>query len=306
MDVIDPPSGAHPASTTPTRRRSDRVERCHHGHRRAGPRARVRRASAPAGAGRPVVLVASWWPPASSCRKALTSASLFFYNADEAVAKEPSSAPAASASRARSRTTCSARADGADFTITFNGVEVPVDHTGDPPQLFKPGEPVVLEGHWSVDASACSCSDQMLVKHDANYTAKNSGALKQADEGGKVAPKTDHHRATPGPERRPSREPRPRHGRRRARPGRLALRGRDPRRRPRAQAPRPGAPGPDLHRGSCSAAAVAGGVRHGARPAHPRLHGAVRGRQRQHQHARCCSTWPPCGRRSRARSCCGC
>ncbi len=34
------------------------------------------------------------------------------------------------------------------FTIAFNGVEVPVVHDGDPPELFEPGIPVVLEGHW--------------------------------------------------------------------------------------------------------------------------------------------------------------
>ena len=89
--------------------------------------------------------------------KALTSATLFFYNADEAVAKQsrarhqPVPHPGHGRERHRART-----ADGADFTITYNGVEVPVDHVGDPPELFKPGEPVVLEGHWDPTASGCS------------------------------------------------------------------------------------------------------------------------------------------------------
>ena len=38
------------------------------------------------------------------------------------------------------------RATGVTFTVTFNGVEVPVAHDGDPPELFEPGIPVVLEG----------------------------------------------------------------------------------------------------------------------------------------------------------------
>lgn len=54
------------------------------------------------------------------------------------------------------------------FRISSKGVEVPVLHRGDPPELFKPGIPVVLEGHFSGDTFA---SDRMLVKHSETYVA---------------------------------------------------------------------------------------------------------------------------------------
>lgn len=56
------------------------------------------------------------------------------------------------------------------FTLTSKSVEVPVRHQGDPPELFRPGIPVVLEGHFQGDHFA---SDRMLVKHSETYVAKN-------------------------------------------------------------------------------------------------------------------------------------
>ncbi len=122
--------------------------------------------------------------------KALTSASLFFYNADEAVAKEHTLGTSTFRIQGTVEDDVKRTATGADFTITYDGVEVPVDHTGDPPQLFKPGEPVVLQGHWDANGQKLFLSDQMLVKHDATYTAQHGDRLKQADTGGKVAPKS--------------------------------------------------------------------------------------------------------------------
>ncbi len=57
-----------------------------------------------------------------------------------------------------------------DFTIANNGTQVAIVHDGDPPDLFKPGIPVVLEGKWSGDHFA---SDRIMVKHSASYTAKH-------------------------------------------------------------------------------------------------------------------------------------
>ena len=34
------------------------------------------------------------------------------------------------------------------FTLIKNDVRVPVQHKGDPPELFRPGIPVVLEGRF--------------------------------------------------------------------------------------------------------------------------------------------------------------
>ena len=47
---------------------------------------------------------------------------------------------------------------------------VPVLHQGDPPELFKPGIPVVLEGHF---VGTHFDSDRIMVKHSEDYIAKH-------------------------------------------------------------------------------------------------------------------------------------
>lgn len=62
-----------------------------------------------------------------------------------------------------------------DFSIYADKVTVAVVDTNDPPQLFRPGIPVVLEGHW---AGSYFASDLIMVKHTASYTAAHPGRLK--------------------------------------------------------------------------------------------------------------------------------
>jgi cytochrome c-type biogenesis protein CcmE len=116
--------------------------------------------------------------------QALTSASLYFYNADEAVAKR------ASLGDKRFRLqgtvlgdTIEETADGIDFDVAFNGVRVTARHEGDPPQLFKAGIPVVLEGRWDASGDWFD-SDRILVKHSEQYEADNGERLKEAEDGG--------------------------------------------------------------------------------------------------------------------------
>ncbi len=68
-----------------------------------------------------------------------------------------------------------------DFSIFANGVAVAVVDTGDPPQLFKAGVPVVLEGHWQGPVYE---SDQIMVKHTASYTEAHPERLKSQLPGG--------------------------------------------------------------------------------------------------------------------------
>ena len=56
------------------------------------------------------------------------------------------------------------------FTLIKNDVRVPVQHKGDPPELFRPGIPVVLEGRFQGDHFS---SDRILVKHSETYVAEN-------------------------------------------------------------------------------------------------------------------------------------
>lgn len=111
----------------------------------------------------------------------LTSASLYFYNADEAVAERDELGDR----RIRLQGTVLAGTvqptdDGVDFAVEFNDVRVDVRHAGDPPELFEPGIPVVVEGRWSEDAFA---SDTIRVKHSEEYEADYGDRLDDAGDG---------------------------------------------------------------------------------------------------------------------------
>ena len=101
----------------------------------------------------------------------LGNATLYFRTADEAVAQRES----LGGRRFRIQGdvvagTISQTGNDVSFTLAKNGVEVPVRHRGDPPELFQPGIPVVLEGHFEGQVFD---SDRILVKHSETYTAEN-------------------------------------------------------------------------------------------------------------------------------------
>jgi len=129
----------------------------------------------------------------------LGDATLFFRNADEAVAQR------AELGDRRFRLqglvdgdTLVATAAGVDFVVTYGGAEVTVTHQGDPPELFQTGIPVVLEGHWArvgdadgpapaaglpTDGGWYFTSDRMLVKHTEVYVADNPDRVVDYGEG---------------------------------------------------------------------------------------------------------------------------
>ena len=131
----------------------------------------------------------------------LGDASLFFYNADEAVERRdelaserfhlqgtPISAPV--------HTFWDDRPVLA-FSVGFDGAVVDVVHIGDPPELFQPGVPVVLEGAWRqgpgpgpviAEDGWHFASDRMLVKHDNDYRDRDSyeERIDEAEEGGSL------------------------------------------------------------------------------------------------------------------------
>ena len=59
-------------------------------------------------------------------------------------------------------------ATGVRFVLTDGKAEAEIDHTGDPPELFKEGAPVVCEGHWG--SGLVFLSDRIMIKHGADYT----------------------------------------------------------------------------------------------------------------------------------------
>lgn len=119
----------------------------------------------------------------------LTSASLYFYNADEAVAKREELADERFRLQGTVLGETIEQTDiGVDFAVAFNGIRVPVRHQGDPPELFQPGIPVVLEGRWA-DTGDQFESDTIKVKHSPEYEAENEERLDEAETGG-TAPKS--------------------------------------------------------------------------------------------------------------------
>jgi cytochrome c-type biogenesis protein CcmE len=101
--------------------------------------------------------------------KGLAGATTYFYTADQAVHMRPQLGD----TRFRIegtvvRGTVRRAGDRVDFSIANNGVQVAVDNTGYPPQLFQPGIPVVLEGQFQ---GATFVSDLIMVKHTSTYTA---------------------------------------------------------------------------------------------------------------------------------------
>lgn len=95
-------------------------------------------------------------------------ASLYFKNADEAVAEKAS----LGTKRFRLQGTVVGKPvekdTSTEFKVQYRGVSVDVIHTGSEPAMFKAGIPVVAEGHWN-EAGTAFESDRLLVKHDADY-----------------------------------------------------------------------------------------------------------------------------------------
>lgn len=105
--------------------------------------------------------------------RGLGDATVYFLTADEAVAQRETLADrrfrvegivvAGSVERTE---------DGVEFRIREGGETVQVRHVGDPPELFQPDIPVVLEGHWDADRPVFQ-SDRILVRHTEEYQAEN-------------------------------------------------------------------------------------------------------------------------------------
>jgi cytochrome c-type biogenesis protein CcmE len=117
--------------------------------------------------------------------KGLSDATLYFRNADEAVAQRDELGD----KRFRLQGTVVGEpvvdGDTVTFAVAYNGVEAEVDHTGTPPDMFEPGIPVVLEGHWR-DGAQVFDSDRMLIKHDESYEADDDydERVDDAEQGG--------------------------------------------------------------------------------------------------------------------------
>jgi cytochrome c-type biogenesis protein CcmE len=109
--------------------------------------------------------------------KGLGDATVFFKTADEAVADKAELGHRRFRVEGLVTEPVTQRGDTVDFSIVSAGVCVAVRHAGDPPELFKPGIPVVLEGRWQGEVYE---SDRILVKHTSEYREKNPDRLDRA------------------------------------------------------------------------------------------------------------------------------
>ena len=119
--------------------------------------------------------------------KGLAGATTFFYTADQAVHMRTS----LGGTRFNLEGTVvpgsvRRRGDSVAFSVSNNGVVVPVVNSGYPPQLFQPGIPVVLEGSFS---GSTFDSDLIMVKHSSTYTAAHPERVKTfVGKGGTTSP----------------------------------------------------------------------------------------------------------------------
>jgi cytochrome c-type biogenesis protein CcmE len=102
--------------------------------------------------------------------RGLRDATVFFYRADEAVARRDELGERRFRLQGTVQDDVTRTGNEVRFSVEANGTVVEVAHVGDPPDLFEPGIPVVLEGHWQGDRFA---SDRILVKHSSEYKAEN-------------------------------------------------------------------------------------------------------------------------------------
>lgn len=108
--------------------------------------------------------------------KGLTNATVYFKTVDEAVAER------AELGERRFRLegivvpgSVKTTAKGVTFVVTENNADITVHHVGDPPELFKPNIPVVLEGRFRGKDYQ---SDRILVKHTEEYREDNPDRVK--------------------------------------------------------------------------------------------------------------------------------
>lgn len=110
----------------------------------------------------------------------LGNATTYFRNADEAVAdrEDLGTKPF----RLQGTVVDVARSEGGAtvFDVEYHCVKVAVHHEGDPPQLFRKGVPVVLEGHFA-DGSDVFESNRIMVRHTEEYRTEERDRLDLAE-----------------------------------------------------------------------------------------------------------------------------
>lgn len=111
--------------------------------------------------------------------KGLGDATVFFKNADEVASASQRDALGTKRFRLQGTVvagTVNETGDGVSFDVEYRCKTVRVLHIGAPPELFKPGIPVVLEGAFA-KGSAVYNSDKIFVRHTPEYRVKEADRL---------------------------------------------------------------------------------------------------------------------------------
>ena len=117
----------------------------------------------------------------------LGNATTYFRNADEALADRDDLGT--SRFRLQGTVVDVARSQGGAtvFDVEYHCAKVAVRHDGDPPELFKPGIPVVLEGRYAAPPSEVYESDTIFVRHTNEYREETE-RLEQAKTEAEACP----------------------------------------------------------------------------------------------------------------------
>lgn len=108
----------------------------------------------------------------------LNDASMFYYNVDEAVARKPELGDKRFRMQGNVIDGSIHKTDGGvDFTIAYGDAQVHVVNRGNPPELFSPEIPVIIEGSFAGDEFH---SDEIIIRHDNNYDEKHPERIDKA------------------------------------------------------------------------------------------------------------------------------
>ena len=110
----------------------------------------------------------------------LGNATTYFRNADEALADRQDLGT--KRFRLQGTVVDVARSEGGTtvFDVEYHCATVAVRHDGDPPELFRKGVPVVLEGHFQQGTDVFE-SDSIRVRHTEEYRTEERDRLELAE-----------------------------------------------------------------------------------------------------------------------------
>jgi cytochrome c-type biogenesis protein CcmE len=110
----------------------------------------------------------------------LGGATTYFYNADEVAVRTDELAGKSIRVQGTVMGEPVREGDALSFRIEYHCETLAVSHRGDPPELFKPGIPVVLEGELN-DAGLFE-SDRIIIRHTNEYRTDEADRLELAED----------------------------------------------------------------------------------------------------------------------------